>query len=136
MTRISIPVLTPAVLAIALLGAGAAFADDDDCRSPMSQWQPQDAAIQHATDLGIEVKRLKIDDGCYEIRGSDRDGNRVELKLDPASLALRELEVQFREGADPSRYLAGARAAAPMQREAPADNPLFQPGSTPKVKGN
>lgn len=129
-------VLARAVLATGLLGAGAAFADDDDCRSPMSQWQTQNAAVQHATGLGIAVRRLKIDDGCYEIKGSDSDGNRVDLTFEPASLALRRLEVGFRDGADPSRYLKGARAPAAMQRRAPADNPLFEEGSEPKVEGD
>lgn len=131
MTRI----LPPAILAVALLGANAAFADDD-CRSPMSQWQSQDAAAQHVSALGIEVRRLKIDDGCYEIKGRDSDGNEVELKLEPATLALRKLEVEFRAGTDPSRYLAGANRTAPMPREAPAGNPLFTPGTAPKASGN
>ncbi len=111
--------LACATLAAALFGAGTALADDDDCRSPMSQWQSQDAAVQHAADLGIQVERLKVDDGCYDVRGEDEDGNRVELKLDPASLALRELEVKFRAGSDPSRYLTGARGAAPGPDGAP-----------------
>ena len=128
--------LAPAVLAAALLGPGAAFADDDDCRSPMSKWQTQDAAVQHAGALGIEVRRLKIDDGCYEIKGRDSDGNKVELKLEPATLALRELEVEFRAGADPSRYLKGARAPAPLERKAPNDNPLFEEGSEPEAIRN
>lgn len=128
--------LTPAILTVALFGATAALADDDDCRSPMSQWQSQDAAMQHAGALGIEVRRLKIDDGCYEIKGRDNDGNRVELKLDPATLALRKLEVEFLDGADPSRYLKGAKGPAPMPRKAPANNPLFEKGAKPKVNSN
>ena len=128
--------LSPAILTVALFGATAALADDDDCRSPMSQWQSQDAAVQHAGTLGIEVRRLKIDDGCYEIKGRDSDGNKVELKLEPATLALRELEVEFRSGSDPSRYLAGANGPAPMTRKAPANNPLFEKGAKPKVNSN
>lgn len=132
MTRI----LTPTILAVALFGATAALADDDDCRSPMSQWQSQDAAAQHVEALGIEVRRLKIDDGCYEIKGRDSDGNEVELELEPATLALRKLEVEFRDGSDPSRYLAGANGATPSQRTAPANNPLFEQGSQPEVNRN
>ena len=128
--------LTPAILAIALFSADAALADDGDCRSPMSQWQSQDAAIQHAGTLGIEVSRLKIDDGCYEIKGRDSDGNKVDLTLEPATLALRELDVEFRAGSDPSRYLAGAKGPAPMQRKAPANNPLFETDSKPKVNND
>jgi hypothetical protein len=125
-----IRLLTTTIVLFGLGGAGAALADDD-CRTPMSQWQPREAVIAHAAQLGIEASRLKIDDGCYEIKGRDADGNRVEVKLDPATMAVRKLEVEFRAGADPSRYLEGARA--PMQRSAPKDNPLSEPGSTPGV---
>lgn len=105
----------PAVLAVSLLGAGVAVADDD-CHSPMSQWQSQDAAVQHAAELGIQVSELKIDDGCYEIKGHDDDRNKVELKFDPGSLALKELEVEFHPKSDPSRYLKGAKASGSMKR--------------------
>ena len=65
-----------------------------------------------AKDLGISSERLRIDDGCYEVRGRDADGNRVELKIEPATLAIMELEVRFRPGADASRYLSGAKSQA------------------------
>ena len=42
----------------------------------------------------------------------DADGNRVELKIEPATLAIMELEVRFRPGADASRYLPGAKSQA------------------------
>lgn len=127
------PVLIPAALAVLLFGAAAALADDD-CHSPMSQWQPQDAAVQHAAELGIQVSRLKIDDGCYEIKGRDSDRNKVELKLDPASLALKELEVEFQPESDPSRYLKGAKPHASVQREAPSDSALIEEGATPQAE--
>jgi len=128
--------LIPATLAIAVLGSSAALADDDDCRSPMAQWQPRDTAIAHVGTLGIGVQRLKVDDGCYEIKGRDEDGNNVKLKLDPSNLALIELDVRFRPGADPSRYLDGARGTDAIPMQAPIDNPLITPGSKPEVKKN
>lgn len=121
---------------LAVLPAGAALADDDDCYSPMDQWQSRDAAVAQAAALGIDLQRLRIDDGCYEMRGRDSDGNRIELKLDPATLGLVELEIEFQRGADPSRYLPGAHGAEDAPLQAPADNPLFEPGSTPQVNGN
>lgn len=119
-----------------LFASGAALADDDDCRSPMADWQSRDAAIAHVQQLGLSAERLKVDDGCYEVRGRDSDGNRVELKLEPATLALVELKVGFRPGSNPSLYLPGALGmqAAPVQ--APVNNPLFTPGSQPNVKQN
>ena len=120
---------------LAALPAGAALADDD-CSSPMAQWQSREAVVRHAAELDIDLDRVRIDDGCYEIRGRDGDGNRIEAKLDPATLGLVELEIKFRPGADPSRYLPGARSVRAAPLRAPAGNPLITPGSTPQVKND
>lgn len=121
---------------LAVFPVGAALADDDDCSSPMAEWQSRDAAVQYVAGLGIQVSRMKIDDGCYEIRGNDDDGNRVEMKLDPATLALVELEVKFHPGSDPARYMPGARGLQAAPRQSPVDNPLFTPGTAPRVQSN
>lgn len=128
------PVLSLALI-LALAGAGAAQADDD-CQSPMSDWQSREAAAAHVTALGISADRLRIDDGCYEVRGRDSDGNRIELKLDPATLALIQLEIEFQRGADVGRYLPGAQGLAAQAPVAPVANPLIVPGTTPQVSGN
>lgn len=94
---------------IALASASAALADDD-CRRPMGEWQSRDAVAAHVARLGLTAERLRIDDGCYEIRGRDGAGNQVELKIDPATLEPLTLEVRFGPGADPSRYLSGVRS--------------------------
>ncbi|WP_439154403.1 PepSY domain-containing protein [Yoonia sp.] len=124
------------VFAAALVAAGAASADDNECDIAMSEWQPKEAAAAYAETLGIRVRKIKIDDGCYEIDGRDSDGSKVEIKLEPDTLVLRALEVAFRDGADPSRYLDGARGPAPMTPGVPADNPLMTPGSAPQVNVN
>lgn len=100
--------LFPVAIVIALAGSGAALASDD-CSRPMAQWLPRDTVEAHVTEMGITTERLRIDDGCYEIRGRDDQGNRIELKIDPSTLALLKLEVRFGPGADPSRYLPAAR---------------------------
>lgn len=125
----------PLAVVLALATSGMALADDD-CRSPMADWQTREAATRYITGLGISPDRLRIDDGCYEVRGRDSDGNRVELKLDPATLAVRELDIEFRSGADVSRYLPGARGPADVPAQAPAGNPLLTPGTSPQTSGN
>lgn len=105
--------LSPALaLALLMTAAGAARADDD-CRGPMAEWRPRDAAMAHVEQMGVRVDRLRVDDGCYEVRGVDQDGNRVEMKLNPSTLVPVKLEVKFRPGADASRYLPGAAPSAP-----------------------
>lgn len=100
------PLILILTLSGGLMAAGGALADDD-CTSPMSDWRPREEAAARVATLGIEVERLRIDDGCYELRGRDADGNRVEMQLDPASLEVRELEIRFRPGADSTRYFPG-----------------------------
>ena len=100
------PLVLILTLSSGLMVAGTALADVD-CTSPMSDWQPREAAVAHVATLGITVDRLRIDDGCYELRGRDAEGNRVALQLDPATLEVRNLEVRFGHGADASRYFPG-----------------------------
>ncbi|MCB1312824.1 MAG: PepSY domain-containing protein [Sedimentitalea sp.] len=78
---------------LALLPAGAASADDD-CFVPMADWQPRDAVQRLAEENGWTVRRIKIDDGCYEIDGSDADGRGIEVTLHPATLEVIELEYE------------------------------------------
>tara|TARA_R110000868_G_scaffold93430_1_gene258420 strand:- start:80 stop:481 length:402 start_codon:yes stop_codon:yes gene_type:complete len=126
--------LFAAALLLSPLGAGAALADDD-CQTAVSQWQPREAALAMAKDFGWQVNRVKVDDGCYEVKGRDSDGNRMEAKLDPGSLALVAVEIKFRPGADPARYVPGARAqqAGPAQSVTPPANGLFDKGAKPSV---
>ena len=103
--------LAPIATVIVLTASGTALAGDD-CHSPMAEWKSRDTVAAYAKGLGVTSERMRIDDGCYEIRGRDADGNRVELKIEPATLAIMELEVRFRPGADASRYLPGAKSQA------------------------
>ncbi|MFZ3185546.1 MAG: PepSY domain-containing protein [Pseudomonas sp.] len=78
---------------------------DDSCAEPVADWQPRDVLRQQVEQQGWTVQRIKVDDGCYEVRGTDRKGNKLEAKYAPASLKLRSLEIDFRDGGDASDYL-------------------------------
>lgn len=115
---------------VALLPAGAALAQDDDCSVPRSQWQPREAAMQLAEDNGWIVRDFDIDDGCYEIEGRDRDGRKIEVKLDPAT--LRVIEMEYEDDDDRGR----ARNPSPAGTVAPPQNGLFGNGAPPRVQVN
>lgn len=74
-----------------VLPCGAALADDD-CFVPMADWQPRAAVVRLAEANGWTVRRIKIDDGCYEIKGTDRDGRRIEVTVHPGTLDVIEVE--------------------------------------------
>lgn len=78
---------------LAALPAGAALADDD-CFVPMADWQPREAVAEFAISQGWEVRRIKIDDGCYEIDGRDAQGRAIEVKLHPGTLQIVEFEFE------------------------------------------
>ncbi|MFP7572114.1 PepSY domain-containing protein [Marivita sp. S2033] len=101
---------------IALLPAGAALADDDDCSVPRSQWQPREAAMQVAETNGWTVRTFEIDDGCYEIEGRDASGREIEVKLDPATLRIVEMDYEDDD------YRAGTSNPAPVGATQPPQN--------------
>ena len=79
---------------------------DDDCSDPVSDWQPRETLRQQVErQYGWSVQRIKVDDGCYELKGLDRKGNAIEASYSPASLRLRTLEIQFRDDGDAKEYL-------------------------------
>lgn len=114
--------LTTLVAAILLvpLGAGMAMADDDDCNVPMANWQPREAVQKMAEAQGWTVRRIKTDDGCYEIKGRDRNGREIEVKVDPASLNIVDMEYE-----DDDEDSGTGQNAAPDGTLAPPNNSLF-----------
>ncbi|MBI1418274.1 MAG: PepSY domain-containing protein [Limimaricola sp.] len=86
--------LIPTLLAL-VLGTGPALADDD-CYIPMSRWQPRDAVQAMAAQQGWTVLRLKAHDGCYIIHGQDASGRVFDVRLNPATLAI--LDLNWRDG--------------------------------------
>lgn len=82
---------------LACLPAGTALAEEG-CFVPMSDWQPREAVAKLAESRGWTVRRIKIDDGCYEIDGRDTAGKRIEVTVHPATLEV--LKVEHEEPAD------------------------------------
>lgn len=93
----------------ALSVCGAAFAETD-CTDPVADWKSREQMRSEFERHGRTVQRIKVDDGCYEVRGVDRQGNKITAKYSPASLRIRSLEVDFGPTGDASDYLGPARS--------------------------
>lgn len=137
---------------LAVLPAARALADDD-CFVPMADWQPRESVARLAQDNGWTVRRIKIDDGCYEIKGSDANGRRIEVTVDPGT--LRVIEVEYKDDdkdkkdkdkdkdhdddddddgrarRDPNGMVGGPTPAMPVL---PPPNSLFGNGAPPQVQ--
>ena len=105
---------------LAVLGAclvAAPVLAGDDCDVPVSQWQSRDAVMRRAAQQGWQVQRLKIDDGCYEIRGRDAQGREFKAKLDPKTLEPVKMKLRDRDrdrdrGRDHEQTLGNLGAAS------------------------
>ena len=75
----------------ATIMAGPAMAEEE-CFVPMQDWQPRELVVQLAADNNWTVRRIKIDDGCYEIKGRDSAGLEIEATVHPATLEIISLE--------------------------------------------
>lgn len=82
----------PVILSLALLLVGTPLLADDDCDDPVANWQPRENLRQKLEGEGWRVYRIKVDDGCYEVKGVAPQGFRAEASFAPASLKLMELE--------------------------------------------
>lgn len=119
---------------VAFAASGPVRADDNDCDVPMSSWQTRDAVRSMAAEQGWDVRRIKIDDGCYEIKGYDTSGREIEVKIDPATLAVVEFEYEDDDDDDDYRRKDNNGTGSTMVTpSAPPNNGLFAPGSKPKV---
>ncbi|MGV8805020.1 MAG: PepSY domain-containing protein [Polaromonas sp.] len=98
------PQILAATLLAGVLASGAAWADGH-CVEPVAGGQSREVLRQQLEQRGWTVQRIKVDDGCYEARGTDRLGNRFKAKYEPASLRIRKLEIDFSQGGDASDYL-------------------------------
>ena len=65
---------------------------DDDCDAPLHRWQSREAVHQMAAAQGWHIQRLKIDDGCYDIRGTDAQGRSFKARIDPETLKVLRLK--------------------------------------------
>lgn len=110
---------------------------DDDCDAPLNRWQTREAVRQMAAAQGWQIQRLKIDDGCYEIRGTDAQGRTFKAKIDPETLKVLKMKQDDHQRArarDRDRDDEGAaRQTRPPQPDGvAAPSPLLTPGTAPR----
>ena len=123
------------LLALSLGLAALPALADDDCNAPMDRWQSREAVRQMAAQQGWQIQRLKIDDGCYEIRGTDNQGRTFKAKIDPETLKVVKIKQRDREHSqqrDRDREHAAPQGGPSQLGGTAAPSPLFTPGTAPR----
>jgi len=129
-------------LLILLLGMAALPTwASDDCDAPVNRWQTREALRLWAATQGWQIQRLKIDDGCYEIRGTDAQGRTFKAKIDPETLKVLKMKQgdhqRARERDRDGEGEGAGRHARPPQPDsvtgpASLSSPLSAPGTAPR----
>ena len=74
------------------------------CDTNPDEWQSQDALKAKLESEGWQVRKSKVDGGCYEVYGTTPDDQRVEAYFDPVTLETllidRRGEVLYRKDSD------------------------------------
>lgn len=67
------------------LAAGVAHAEDEStkCDVPKDKWMTEDAMKAKAKELGLDVRKIKVENGCYEVYAIDAKGKKVEQIFNP-----------------------------------------------------
>jgi hypothetical protein len=86
-----------ATLAMAVLTglalAGPLQAEETMCpRSSDAQLMTKDQLIAKAKAAGYDVRGIQPREGCWELKGFDKNGNRVELHIDPVTAQIKQDE--------------------------------------------
>lgn len=124
------PTLRHGLLALSLGMATVPTWAGDDCDAPVNRWQSREAVRQMAASQGWQIQRLKIDDGCYEIRGTDAQGQAFKAKIDPETLKVLKMK-QDRHRRSRDGNHEGEGAVRQNQPQSPDSAAQPSPAPTP-----
>lgn len=94
------PLIAALALSAGIVGLGAtvvpAFAESKAATSQsQAQWLSVEQVLNKVQAAGYrDVEEIERDDGKYQVKATDAEGRRVELKLDPVSGEILKTEVK------------------------------------------
>jgi hypothetical protein len=85
--KTALAVMSTAVLAVAVGTDSAGATGLATCDSgPKEGWKPQATLEKQLVARNWQVRRIKVDGGCYEVYGMNEKGERVEAYFHPVTL--------------------------------------------------
>ncbi|UUR06806.1 PepSY domain-containing protein [Sphingomonas glaciei] len=80
--------LTAAAALSAAIATPAAATGKMTCNAPQKSWKTLGSLESKLKKDGWEVRKSKVDGGCYEVYGTDPQGRRVEAYFHPVSFKM------------------------------------------------
>ena len=78
-------ILSASVITLAIATPAFASGDDVNCGATDGTWMSTQDAKTIIVDMGYEVRRVKREDGCYEVYAIDNNGDKVEIYMNPVT---------------------------------------------------
>ncbi len=85
-------ILAASTAMLALSTPAMASSHEGGCATVKGEWMSEDAIKAKATELGYEVRRVKKEDGCYEVYGIGKDKSLVEIYMNPVTGEVVNIE--------------------------------------------
>jgi len=77
---------------VAIGMSSSVLASSYECDSgPESEWKTKDEAKAILVAKGYEVRKVKVEDGCYELY-TKKDGKKFEVFINPATLEIAKIK--------------------------------------------
>ena len=80
-----------------LVAASNSALAEPRCNVPLAEWQTREALQQKVEAEGWKIARIKTDDGCYKVSATNDKGDRYEARLDPGSLKVMKVSIEYKE---------------------------------------
>jgi hypothetical protein len=82
--------LAGVLLAGLVLGGSVQAEEEGGCpRSSSDQVMTKEQLTAKAQAMGYDVRGIKAQDGCWEVKGFDKNGDRVEFHMDPVTAEIK-----------------------------------------------
>lgn len=69
--------------AVLSLTCASAFAGQACTDAPKNTWMSKEQITTQVKGMGYTIKKLDVEDKCYEVKGLDKDGKKVEAYFNP-----------------------------------------------------
>lgn len=86
--------ITAAITTLAIASPVMASGDDVNCKNPTDKWLAKEEIKSKAEEQGYDVRRIKREDGCYEVYAINNKDERVEIYMNPATAEIVKIEVE------------------------------------------
>ncbi len=81
------------ILVVALAGS-LAYAKKSCTDQPKEKWMNQDEFKKRLETEGYKIRKFKQPGTCYEIYGTDKDGQNVEIYFNPVDGSIVKKEIE------------------------------------------